>query len=612
MTRQTFSTVPPALSSLHSLQLQSTTRAGADTTIRANGRLRAASALRLVPVLVAVLLLVAATAAAGTLRGRVVDPDGQPVQGARVLLARPIGVAATTTTGGDGRFVIEQIGAGQYELLVAFPGFQGEPLSVTLADDEEREVTVALRLSGITESVVVSAAQVDVPLSRATDSVTVVIFDDMAARQQNTIAEALRSAGGLALAGNGGHGSVTSLFPRGGESDFTLVMVDGIPVNAFGGGMDLSTLPIAGIDRVEIVRGPQSALFGSDAIGGVVQVVTRHGGQNRVEGSVNSGSLQTTYATASAAGSTGGWSWGGAAGRASSRGFRGLAPATGETVTNDDWLAYHGSAAAGWRSSRGTDLRVNAAGSRSERGFPGPYGSNPLGTYTEVDRVSRGTGDTKAAGVRAMHTFQLGETLVRPRIHATWFEGSSSFESLFGLSDSSSRRVTARAQADVVPPSSSVRLSGGLEVKSERASSTFITGETPEPIPVRRGILGGFVEASYRPLAPVSMTAGLRVEHIRRERLEGDLSPFVGRPDFDADTVTSANPKVSFAWQAVQPGKQRGRWLPSSLRIRAAAGTGIRPPDALEIAFTDNPRLRPERSRSAEAGIEASSRWPSP
>ena len=83
---------------------------------------------------------------------------------------------------------------------------------------------------------------------------------------------------GFMVARSGGPGTLTSLFPRGGESDFTLVLVDGIRVNSFGGGLDLSQVPLADIDRIEVVRGPQSAIHGADAIGGVVQVITRTGG----------------------------------------------------------------------------------------------------------------------------------------------------------------------------------------------------------------------------------------------------------------------------------------------------------------------------------------------
>jgi outer membrane receptor protein involved in Fe transport len=91
----------------------------------------------------------------------------------------------------------------------------------------------------------------------------------------------------------------------------------------------------------------------------------------------------------------------------------------------------------------------------------------------------------------------------------------------------------------------------------------------------------------------VTLTAGLRVERIRRDALPADPNPFGPRPAFPADTVWSANPRVSAAWTPGGAGP---------LRIHGSAGTGIRPPDAFEIAFTDNPGLKPERSSSVEAG----------
>ncbi len=131
-----------------------------------------------------------------------------------------------------------------------------------------------LRLSALTESIVVSASQVDVPLSRAADSVTVITAAELQARQIETTADALRFVPGLTVNRSGSRGAVTSLFPRGGGSNYTLVLVDGIRVNSFGGGYDFAHLSSVDVDRIEIVPGPQSALFGSDAIGAVVQVIT--------------------------------------------------------------------------------------------------------------------------------------------------------------------------------------------------------------------------------------------------------------------------------------------------------------------------------------------------
>jgi outer membrane cobalamin receptor len=89
------------------------------------------------------------------------------------------------------------------------------------------------------------------PLSRVTDSVTVIDRADLDARQTETATEVLRLVPGFGVVASGGRGALTSIFPRGGESDYTLVFVDGIALNSFGGGFDAAHLSTAGIDRIE-------------------------------------------------------------------------------------------------------------------------------------------------------------------------------------------------------------------------------------------------------------------------------------------------------------------------------------------------------------------------
>jgi outer membrane receptor protein involved in Fe transport len=140
-------------------------------------------------------------------------------------------------------------------------------------------------------------------------------------------------------------------------------------------------------------------------------------------------------------------------------------------------------------------------------------------------------------------------------------------------------------------------VSVGAEFQQEQAASTFITGSTFQEIPIDRDLAGYFGEARYT-AGRFAATGGLRVEHIRREALEGDPNGFAPRPPFDEEVVWSANPRASALWFLRAP-DERG-WT----KLRGSAGTGIRPPTAFEIAFTDNPGLKPERSRSFDAGLE--------
>ena len=544
------------------------------------------------PVLAVLLFLFASGASAATITGRVIDPDGRAVAGARVLATTAMGTAADRTTDASGAFAIDHIAGGRYELRVIADGFQAEPTRFTLAADEIRDVQLQLRISAVAESIVVSASQVDLPLSRTADSVTVITAADLRARQIDRVADALRLVPGLGVTRSGARGAITSLFPRGGASNYTLVLVDGMRANAFGGGFDFAHLSTADVERVEIVRGPQSALFGSDAIGAVVQIVTRRGGPLRVGGSVEGGSQGTARAAAAASGSSGGWRFGVGAEKSRSDGFTGIAPATGERVSNDDDHLEHASGTLGWqRPDRpgALDLLLSGNISRSERGFPGPFGSNPIGAFSGVDRVSRGVTDTRQAGARVMHRWT---DRVRQRIEANYTDSSGDFTSRFGTSASGTRRFDARVQEDAAL-ASWLGASAGAEFVRERGSSSFVTGASNQKTPIDRAVTGLFGEVRAVARERLFVTGGVRVEHITRDAVEPNFGQFTARPAFPAQTLDSVNPKIAASYL-----------LAASTRVRASAGTGIRPPDVFEIAFTDNPNLRPERSRSVDAGIE--------
>src|SRR5262249_34179608 len=345
-----------------------------------------------------------------------------------------------------------------------------DAVHITLGEDERGDVDFFMRISAVTESIVVSAAQVDLPLSRTADSVTVVTAADLRARQVETVADALRFVPGLNVVRSGGRGAITSLFPRGGGSDYTLVMTDGIRENAFGGGFDFGHLAGGDVERIEIERGPESALFGSNAIGAVVQVVTRRGGRPRANGLLEGGSQGTMRAVAQSAGSRGPWSWGAGVERTRSDGFTGVAPATGERVSNDDDQLTHGSGTIEWQKPGGPEALFTGNISRDERGFPGPFGSNPIGACTGVDRVSRGINNPYHLGGRFMHAWSDS---VRQRVEANDTDISSDFTSPFGPSTSGTDRFDGRVQEDVAI-SGSLGLSAGVEFLRERGARTCV------------------------------------------------------------------------------------------------------------------------------------------
>ena len=141
-------------------------------------------------------------------------------------------------------------------------------------DQESDDAPAAL----VSESVVVTANRAESSPKTVGSSVTVITAEEIALRKKTTVAELLRTVPGLEVVRGGGPGQLTSVFLRGGNSSHTLVLLDGVRVNSTtSGAFDFANLPTDGIDRIEIVRGPQSTLYGSEALAGVIQIFSRRG-----------------------------------------------------------------------------------------------------------------------------------------------------------------------------------------------------------------------------------------------------------------------------------------------------------------------------------------------
>jgi vitamin B12 transporter len=157
------------------------------------------------------------------------------------------------------------------------------------------------------ETLVVTATRIPTPELDVASSITVITADDIAARQVRTLPDLLKEVPGLNLVQTGGPGGQTSVFMRGTNSNHTKVLVDGIdlgdPSNP-GGAFDLGTFLTQDIQTVEILRGPQSGLYGSDAIGGVINIITKSGsGPAQFNAGVEAGSFDTFNQAGSASGS---------------------------------------------------------------------------------------------------------------------------------------------------------------------------------------------------------------------------------------------------------------------------------------------------------------------
>ena len=150
-------------------------------------------------------------------------------------------------------------------------------------------LALALALPGIAaaeqaptelDDVIVTATRTPLSIERSVVPVQVIDREQIEHSQATSLLDLLRGRAGLDFANQGGAGKLTSLFMRGTSSSQVLVLVDGVRIGAASSGMPaLQDLPVDQIERVEIVRGPRSSLYGSEAIGGVIQIFTRNAGQ---------------------------------------------------------------------------------------------------------------------------------------------------------------------------------------------------------------------------------------------------------------------------------------------------------------------------------------------
>jgi len=207
-------------------------------------------------------LTAVSVAAQAQLAGTVVDENGGALPRVAVTLVDQKDVeVATTFTDSQGAFRFARR-CGGCAVMVSIPGFN--PARSAVSTDSAAAIT--LTVAPIRESVVVSATRTETPTSQVGAAVTVFTAEEMQRRDLPVVAELLRGTPGATVVRAGGVGNVTSLFVRGGESSYNKVLLDGIPLNEPGGTFNFSNLTTDFVERIEVVRGAQSALFGSDAM----------------------------------------------------------------------------------------------------------------------------------------------------------------------------------------------------------------------------------------------------------------------------------------------------------------------------------------------------------
>ena len=222
------------------------------------------------------LTTIPAIAEGGSIHGTVTDPLGAVVSGAQVELLRQGKLVSATTTDSEGKYRFLPLPPGRYQVRTAAPSFATQQSdTIYIGSSSNAAVDLTLKLGSVSQQVVVSATGTSLPETQTGASVSVVTSDQFQYKPE--VLEPLRQVPGVQVLENGQRGINESLFIRGGESKFNKVLLDGVPLNEIGGTVDFGGIFTTGIDQIELLRGPNSVLYGADALAGVVNLTTLQG-----------------------------------------------------------------------------------------------------------------------------------------------------------------------------------------------------------------------------------------------------------------------------------------------------------------------------------------------
>jgi len=530
-------------------------------------------------------LLSAPAAQAGTLAGTIFDPNGRAVPQAQVTLLRSLVVLDERQTDSQGTFEFAGLANGKYQLVASAPGLASPQVEVEIRGAEVHTLDLHLQLSAVQQQVVVSASLEDSLASEVGSSVSVVSGQDIKDRAALNVLDVLSGIPGVEVSQTGRYGGVTGVYVRGGESDYNLVMVDGIELNEFGGSFDFAPLPADGVERVEVTRGPESALFGPNAVTSVINIVTIQGeGTPHFTFQEEGGSFTTRRFVVDGSGLTLGLNWGFDVSRLDSGGL----------VQNDNYRNQTAFLSLGYHRSPRRRLDFHFIGNANDAGAPGPYGSDPDDLFTGIDTYSRDK--QNLFGWEGNYSEQFTSKFQQ----VTSVSVSTNdyyFRSPYGDSYSNNLRGVLNTRSEVAVSNKDFFVAG-FEYNREQVENTYISDSNGVPFVLPRTSLAFFAENRWSPTHRLYLTTGFRVDDLRTNSLPaGDYG---ARPLLPPSTVVKVNPRVAAAYML----RESHGGAMDGTRLHASFGTGIRPPDGFNLAFTNNPHLKPETSISFDTGIE--------
>jgi vitamin B12 transporter len=414
------------------------------------------------------------------------------------------------------------------------------------------------------DPVVVTASRTAQPLLELLADVTVIDADEIARAGVSSLAELLQRQPGVEIVQNGGPAAVSGVFLRGANRGQTLVLVDGLRVgSSSAGSTTLEAIPLDQIERIEVLRGPASSLYGADAIGGVIQVFTRRGGKD-LSGSVGAGygTYNTAAATAGIRGSAGPLAFAVQAGGTRSDGFNAIVDPRnfGYNDDRDGYESRNVSASLDLPWADGQSLAASYLRNRLNAQYDGGPGFDER-TITVVETWRVASGNRLAPWWTS--TLSAGDGVDDSRSQTAF--GDFSF-------DTTQRQYTW--QNDFTLPGEAGALTLGVERREERLATEAAFAVTARDTDAAFGVWRAR-------LGDQALQANLRRD---------DSSQYGGR-------TTGA---IAWGWR-VSP-----NW-----RVTAGYGTAFKAPTFNDLYYPgfSNPDLVPETSANVEAAVYATATW---
>ena len=525
-----------------------------------------------------------------SLSGILVDTTSGAIGGVVVTVTADGQIGApvvSATSKMDGSYSLA-MSAGRYRVRFVRSPFVPLEYVVDLRPGESRTLNSRLTLERLSSKVIVTAQAEPSQLQQTSASVSVITRDEIEMRQAVFLPEILLYTPGIAIGRTGPEGGATSIFLNGGNSSFTKVLVDGTTVNEPGNAVDFSNFTLDNIDKIEVVRGAESALYGTDAVAGVIQVFT-HRGETRVPSLSafgEGGSFSTGRGGGVLSGLLGAFDYSAAVAYFDTDG----------QGPNDRFLNRTLSGNFGYNLSNTNQLRLSLRNNTSDAGNPGQTLFTPADTdeHSALHFFSANARWNFSTGTRWAHQLSVAESYNHEFIDnpgQEYFVPDSDFcpqlspaavpaiACDFPFSATNQyNRTSLNAQTSYLLPKFGV--TAGYQYEVENASLSALGGDH-----VRRNNQGGFLDVRYLPHPRVSLDLGARAE---------------ANQNFGTRVVPRVGASVALRLH-------NGFW--GDTRYRVFYGQGIKEPRLDQSFGTDicnpgNPSLKPEQSKTWSTGIE--------